>query len=126
MSAAEDAKKVARNIELIYSQKVIPAVYGLAQQYAALALSDFRSKQGFGQGNTGEYWTNRTEDAVKRVFTSAFLTQKEVGFFIAHAVEYGIYLELANDRKHEALRPTINKWGPLFLAAVANLLKRIL
>ena len=126
MSARDDAKQVSRNLELIYSQKVLPAVLGLAKEYAERALQDFRNKQGVEQDSTGEYWTNRTTDAVRRVFSEAFLTGNEVGFLIAHAVEYGIYLELANDRKHEALRPTIEKWGPLFLSAVDRLLKRIL
>jgi hypothetical protein len=33
---------------------------------------------------------------------------KVTGFFIAHAVEYGPQLELANDGKHAALRPILN------------------
>jgi len=32
--------------------------------------------------------------------------------FIAHSMEYGIYLELANDGKYDILQPTVNQFAP--------------
>lgn len=32
--------------------------------------------------------------------------------YIAHSMEYGVYLELANDSKNEILRPTAEKFAP--------------
>ena len=32
--------------------------------------------------------------------------------YLAHAVSYGVYLELANDGKHAVLEPTVNKFAP--------------
>jgi len=37
-----------------------------------------------------------------------------VGFFLAHTQQYGVYLELANNRQNEAIRPVINEMLPLF------------
>ena len=81
------------------------AVFALSLEFAAKALNDFRQRQG-----TNEFWTNRTKIAKDTVFADAFLEQNIVGWFIAHSVEYGVYLELANNRQNEALRPIIRKW----------------
>jgi len=40
---------------------------------------------------------------------------------MAHGVQYGVYLELSNDGKNAAIKPTMNKWVPLFLTAVRSL-----
>jgi hypothetical protein len=60
------------------------------------------------------FWNNQTETAYNSVFAENYTVGTEVGWFIAHAVEYGVYLELANDRKHEALRPIIQELWPAF------------
>jgi len=124
MSATEDAKNVSSFIRQL-GDKMIAAAYGLAREYATRAIQDFRTRQGIEQEAVGEFWTNRTTDAVRRVFTQAFLTGTEVGFLIAHAVDYGISLELANDRKHEALRPIIEKWGALYITAVTGRIRKL-
>lgn len=103
-----DAEKVRANIKRIYSRRKA-AVRALCLQYAGLALQNFRAKQPHGSGIKGKYWHNRTSTAEASVF-SGIITEKDiVGFFLAHAVEYGVYLELANDRKHQALVPTVGK-----------------
>ena len=94
-----------QNVEEIF-QRRRQALYALSLYYAALALQDFRAKQG-----NDFYWINRTFTAKDTVFSDAFFDGDNVGWFIAHAVEYGVYLELANDGKHQALRPTVNNFA---------------
>ena len=112
---AADTKKVSDNIENIYERRKA-AVYSLALRYATHAINDFRKKQA---GNN--YWENRSTQAMKRMFTKGFIEGDTIGFLMAHGVEYGVYLELANNGLNQAIRPTMNKWAKLFIAAVRRL-----
>jgi len=101
MSVQDDSRRVSRKITTIYQRRK-QAVYALCLSYAGRALNYFRQNQ---QSNA--YWTNRTHDAESRVFSDAQIEGDIISWFIAHAIDYGVYLELANDRQNEALRPTI-------------------
>ena len=92
---------VMRNVEAASTRKVIASI-ALCRYYSAKALELFRRFQGF-----NEFWNNQTGTAYARVFSGNIAEDREIGFYIAHDVQYGIYLELANDRKHEALRTII-------------------
>lgn len=94
---------VMRNVEAASTRKVIASI-ALCRYYSAKALELFRRFQGF-----NEFWNNRTSVAYAEVFTNSFAEDDGFGFFIAHGVSYGVYLELANDRKHEALWPIIKE-----------------
>lgn len=96
------------------------SVYGLCSYYAGLVLRHFRTRQ---MGNT--YWENRTNFAKDTVFSGAFKEGEDIlGFFLAHTMQYGVYLELANDRQNEALRPIINEYLPQFKKHLERLYTR--
>ena len=116
MSTVEDVNKVIRNIERIYERKKT-ALYALSLNYAAIALQDLRREQG-----NDKYWENQTFTAVDSVFSDAFFDSASIGWLIAHGVEYGIDLELANNGKHQALKPTINKYAKQFIADAKQLM----
>lgn len=99
---SEDVEKVKKNIRAIYKRR-IEATVALSEYYAGVALQEFRKEQ---SGNA--FWTNRTRTAVNTVFSGKIEETNFTGFFLAHAVEYGVYLEMANDRKYEALRPVVS------------------
>lgn len=106
------ADDVGQNIANIFERKKAAAV-ALCLYYAGLILAEFRKRQGDAVGQ-GEYWDNRTTSAARSVFSDGIVDDEEIGFFIAHLVEYGVYLEIANDRAHEALRPLIEEFYPQF------------
>jgi len=85
------------------------ATVALCEWYAAKALQLFRKYQAM-----DTFWNNQTETAYNTVFAENYVLGNEAGWFIAHAVEYGVYLEIANDRKHEALRPIVMELFPEF------------
>lgn len=120
MSVREDANKVKRNIDNIMQRKKA-AVFAKSLQYAGQALKYFRETQPSGSGVRGKYWTNQTNQARDRVFTDAFIEGQIIGWFIAHGVQYGTYLELANDRRHEALRPIIQRYAGRFIRDVRRI-----
>ncbi len=110
---------VKRNITSEFERRR-KSVYGLCAYYAGLVLRHFRMTQA---GNT--YWENRTHLAMDTVFSHAFKEGDDVlGFLLAHTVQYGVYLELANNRQNEALRPIINMYAPQFKKALERLYTR--
>ncbi len=102
--------KVNMTIEQLYERKRI-AAYALCLHYAAKALQYFRSEQ-----ESNRFWINRTGLAKDTVFSGAFKEGQDIiGWFMAHALQYGAALELKNNRKHEALRPVIEYFHPEFM-----------
>jgi hypothetical protein len=69
----------------------------------------------------GKYWNNITEQAAARVFTNAFIGNYEYGWFIAHGIDYGVYLTLANNRRHDALWPIVKRYAGRYFADVKKL-----
>ena len=112
MSTAGDVGKVKRNIFSAYEKKRIK-LYALSLDYAGRVINDFRQLQ----TDAEFFWENQTDEAMKTMFTKAYQDKNEVGFFMSHMKIYGIYLELANDRQNEAIRPIILKWAPKFYKA---------
>jgi len=102
------AHNVGRNIASIYERRRVQ-VYALCLLYSAKALQSFQVRQ-----MNNEFWQNRTGIAKDTVFSKAFKDGDVVGFFLAHTQQYGISLELENDRRNEAIRPVINEMLPLF------------
>jgi hypothetical protein len=113
----EGIASLQQNISLIYNQKKKAAVYALCGYYAAMALQYFRQHQAKNQ-----YWTNQTNIAMDTVFARNFKEGEAVmGWFMAHTQQYGVYLELANDRKHESLRPIIMRYYARFQADLGKI-----
>ena len=106
---------VIQNIEAANVRNVIASI-ALCRYYSARALELFRRFQGF-----NGFWNNQTANAYNGVFSNSFAEDNEIGFFIAHGVEYGVFLELANDRKHEALWPVIRDLDSEFEIALRKL-----
>jgi hypothetical protein len=101
MNTSEDIANLKNNIGNIYNRKKA-AIYALCKMYAGLSLQRFRQQQA-----ADKFWRNRTNTAYNTVFSDAEITEDFIGFFLAQRVEYGLYLELANNRKYEAIRPTV-------------------
>jgi len=108
-------KEVFRNIQNIYIKRRI-VLYALALEFAAKALRSFYIKQ---RSNT--FWHNKTGQARDTMFTRAFIESNVVGFLMAHMVDYGPKLETANNGIHQAIRPTMNIYVPLFIYAAKKL-----
>jgi len=102
MSTVDQVKANIKNIFEIRKAKL----YALSLSYAGQAINKARSEK---------EWTDRTSQAVERMFAKAFVSKDEIGFFLSHGVIYGIYLELANNRKYEIIRPVIAELAPKFL-----------
>lgn len=105
MAITDDVKRVLLGTAKIYERKKA-ALYADSLRTAADALRTFRRLQA-----QNAFWSNQTGEAARLVFSDAFIDDNVVGWFIAHGVEYGVYLELANDGQHAALRPIIDSFS---------------
>jgi hypothetical protein len=106
---------VIKNINRIYDKRRA-ALIALSKAYAARAVQLFKDMQG-----NEEFWENQTFQAKDSVFGDSIDEADFVGFFLAHGKDYGVYLELANDRQNEALRPIINALWPDYIKDVKRI-----
>ena len=108
--------KVKHNVKSAFERKSA-AVYALCLHYSALALQYFRAEQ-----SNNRFWNNQTNIAKDTVFSSAFKDSGDIiGWFMAHSVQYGVYLEKANNEKNAALGPVINEFYQRFLVDLRKL-----
>jgi hypothetical protein len=99
---------VLSNIRGTFERKVA-TTYALCLEYAARAEAYFKNEQA---GN--RWWTNRSGQARDRMHGGAEKSALFLSWFLAHGVQYGTYLELANDGRYQAIRPVINYFLPEF------------
>jgi len=57
-------------------------------------------------------WKDRTGNARQGLFGSTMVSPRSVRIALGHSVEYGVFLELANDGKYAILKPTIDAAVP--------------
>jgi len=92
---------VKRSVKKYYDDRRAAGI-ALCLFYAGTAINNFRLKQA-----SNKYWQNQTFTAFDTVFSGVLEEQGAIGFFLSHLEEYGVYLELANNRKNAALLPTV-------------------
>jgi len=106
--------QVIVNINKAIYGKRYEATLALCKRYAALAKKTLRDSQGLAQGE-GQFWTNRTSMAIKSAFGYTIADSENVGWGLAGGMEYHKWLELARNRKHESIRPTVQILVPWFM-----------
>lgn len=117
MSVKQGFSLVTKNIYSITDRRIV-ASYALCVAYASYALKEFRTNQ-----DLNKFWTNQTYTAEKEMFGDAFSEDGNniIGWFMAHGAEYGVYLELANDRKYAAIWPIVLKYSYMFKKDLAKI-----
>ena len=114
-------KQVVANIRQILTVKRVAMLEALNRRYAAEVIGEFIKEQKTGINTQGKYWFNITEQAAARMFAKAFREGNNFGWFISHGVDYGVYLTLCNDRRHDALTPIIRKFASRYFADVKKI-----
>jgi hypothetical protein len=112
-------QKVMVNIKGIYGEKRI-AVLALCKEYAEKAKETAQESQGVEQ-DKGQFWTNRTSNAVRGIRGFTEQTEAYAAWGVKHTMKYGEYLELANNREHAVLEPTVRRLRPFFLDEVRDI-----
>lgn len=89
--------------------------------YAATKASDLQSKM-----KLNRPWTDRTNMA--KALLSAKVSQPDkdrIRITLAHGVDYGIWLELANEKNYAIIAPTIREEGPRVVEDLNNLMSKL-
>lgn len=89
--------------------------------YAATKASEIQSKM-----QQNRPWTDRT--GMAKALLSARVSQPNdntVRITLAHGVDYGIWLELANEKNYAIIAPTINEEGPRIVADLNDLMSKL-
>jgi hypothetical protein len=68
-------------------------------------------------------WQDQTGNARAGLHGGSFWENAFLYAYIAHAVEYGVYLELAHDRKYQILEETANKFRDEFYKSIEIIMK---
>jgi hypothetical protein len=119
-----DVEPIKKEVEEIFKRRQA-AILAMCKYEAASALQEFQVNQPASPDTPGKYWFNRTAQAAARVFADGELTEDGARWFMAHGVLYGVYLELSNNRAHEALRPIIEARLKEFMWKIGELYKDV-
>lgn len=114
--------KVNKNIDAAFKRRKAQ-LYQLAIRFAADALNYFRALQPPGRGVEGKFWTNQTNQAEENMIAQAFQEMASIGWTFGHGIEYGVYLELANNGKHAAIRTIMSVFASKFIKAAKELIE---
>lgn len=69
-------------------------------------------------------WTDRTADARTRLHASTRKTKTGYRIALHHGVDYGIWLEIANEKRFAIIEPTIRLNSQEIFNAFANLMEK--
>lgn len=89
--------------------------------YAATKASEIESKM-----KINRPWTDRT--GMAKALLSAKVSQPNsniVRITLAHGVDYGIWLELANEKNYAIIAPTIDEEGPRIITDLNDLMNKL-
>ena len=89
--------------------------------YAATKASELQAKM-----KLNRPWTDRTGMAKALLTAKVSQPEKEkVRITLAHGVNYGIWLELANGKNYAIIAPTIREEGPRYIEDLNNLMSKL-
>lgn len=70
-------------------------------------------------------WTDRTGAARQRLTGTPMTIPSGYRIRLAHGVDYGVYLELAHEKKYAIINPTIQSEGPEIVKGFQNLMEKL-
>lgn len=119
-AGSDSAKKVSDFFKTEYPKRVHAAFTHailVAPGFMEDSLSNFQDKQ---QRNV--FWNNQTFQALQGMNVAPINDPSRVGWRMYNTVDYALYLELANNRKHAAIKPIMELWFSNFFAYAQKIL----
>ncbi len=91
------------------------------QMYASTKANEFEALM-----KANRKWTDRTGMAKARLNASiSEPDENTIRITLAHGVEYGIWLELANEKNFAIIAPTLSQQGPRVIEGLNDLMNEI-
>ena len=98
------------------------AVADTAEMKATARAYADRNQDGAEVASMGMPWVNRSFRAARSVYADAGINDRgDLYFNMYHTMSYGVYLELANNRRHAVLEPIVREHAPGFLARIKGI-----
>lgn len=112
---------VKKNVEIILKSKKVAMLEALNRRYSVIVINTFLKYQPRSINSPGKFWFNRSGQASANIHSDSFRDGHDMGFWLAHGMNYGVWLTLTNDRKHDGLTPIIKAIAPKYLEDVKRL-----
>lgn len=107
-----DDRSLRRNLST-FDQRLMENVGAVTERRAAITQSDLR---------TGARWTDRTGAARSGLFAIPNYGPGFAEIFMSYSVNYGIWLEVAHDRKYAIIGPMMRIAGAALMNDLNNLI----
>lgn len=89
------------------------------------AVVDYRAAYTQGYLRATAKWTDRTGAARSGLFAIPLSYGNTYEIFMAYSVNYGIWLEVANNRKYAVITPAVRIIGNMLMRDLENLIERM-
>ena len=109
------------------SAKVIANMWGWAasKRIALEALSNVTAANAVNYAKTNKRWVDRTGNARAGLHGGSYWESSTVlKAYVAHGMEYGIFLELANSRKYAILEESIQKFQNTWYNGIQRIMEK--
>ena len=70
-------------------------------------------------------WVDRTGEAKRRLSANAEQTEEGVQIVLSHGISYGVWLELAHEKRYAIIAPTIRIKSKEVMLGCQNLIEKI-
>lgn len=108
------SEEIGRNMQA-WAQRLMAAHKALGDRYAATMEADAKPNAS---------WEDRTGHARQGIFgETAVFSDETLRVRVAHTMEYGVHLELANSGRYAILEPTVKKHAPDFFQDAERIVK---
>ena len=77
-----------------------------------------------GEAQKNRPWMDRTAQARQRIKGYCVKTDTGVRIYLAHGVNYGVFLEFSNEKKYAIIYPTLRRKGPEIISAAVRVVSR--
>lgn len=121
-------RNMARNRGFVWEDNELRTEIGALDgkmRAAVTALVDYHGTRGEAQMKTEAPWTDRTSAARNGLFTTTIAEQRQWRLVFAHAVNYGIWLEVANQGRYQIIMPTLLEIGADLMRNLDALMRKI-
>ena len=77
-----------------------------------------------GEAQKNRPWRDHTNDARERIKGYCVRTDRGIRIYLAHGVDYGVYLEFAHEKRYAIIYPTLRRKGPEIIAGAIKAVSR--
>jgi hypothetical protein len=99
------------------AQKYTQAIF---QSGRRVAYEQAEDMENYAKANAP--WTDRTGDARERLHATVEETGPIGTIVLAHGVEYGVWLEIANGGRYSIIPQTVDVFGPRVMRSLQNMI----